>query len=200
MTPPGRAHSRRELFLRVRDALRVGPTAVSRAAPAALLRQFLRPPGAAAEARFLALCERCDDCATACPHHTIVPLGPAYGPAAGTPAILPRDVPCHLCQDLPCAAACPTGALTVVAPSDVRMGEASLEADRCWAVMGQPCDYCVKECPVGPEALRLVGRRPEIGEACVGCGKCVHICAATPPALRVEPPQTQSVRARAARA
>jgi len=187
MTPTGQAHSRRQLFLRVRDTFRGDAGAPARSAPPTLRPEFLRPPGAAPEPRFLRLCDRCNDCATACPHHAIVPLSPAYGSASGTPAILPRHVPCHLCNDLPCGAACPTGALTVVPLTEVRMGVARLEPDRCWAVMGQPCDYCVTECPVGPSALGLDGLHPVVGEACVGCGMCVHICTATTPALRIEP-------------
>ena len=67
------------------------------------------------------------------------------------------------------------------------MGTARLEPERCWAVQGQPCDYCIKECPLGEKALRWSNGRPEIVEdVCTGCGMCVHICTATPSALSVE--------------
>jgi ferredoxin-type protein NapG len=150
---------------------------------------FLRPPGAAEETEFVSICESSHKCADACPHDVILPLGPAYGAAEGTPAILPRGDPCRLCDDLPCAAACPSGALKPVPIHQVRMGIARLDPARCWAVMKQPCDYCVKECPLGEIALRWSDDRPEvIEEGCVGCGMCVHICPAIPSALEIVPP------------
>ena len=187
MTRTGQIHSRRELFVRMRDSFR-HRTPAARPVPASVrLPDYIRPPGAALEARFLELCERCDDCATACPHDAIVPLGPAFGDAVGTPAILPRHVPCKLCDDLPCAAACPTNALSVIPVAEVRMGVARLDTSLCWAAMGQPCDYCITECPLGSRAIRLEGMLPVIvEEGCVGCGMCVHICTATTPALRIE--------------
>ncbi len=150
--------------------------------------EALRPPGAIAEQRMIELCERGGACAKACPHDVILPLGVAYGAACGTPAIVPRDGPCRLCSDLPCARACPSGALRPVPVAEVRLGTARLDPDRCWAALGQPCDYCVKECPLGEKALTWKDGRPEvITEACVGCGMCVTICTATPAALRVVP-------------
>lgn len=151
-----------------------------------LLPDYVRPPGAAAEDDLVRLCQRCGKCAEACPYEVILPLGPAYGEAEGTPALLPRDGPCRLCEGLPCAAACPSGALTAVPLTEVRMGTVRLLPDRCWAVRGQPCDYCVKECPPEVGALSWDGGRPVVDEeACVGCGLCVHYCTATPEALRV---------------
>ncbi len=150
---------------------------------------YLRPPGAVADRRLLELCERGGACAEACPHDVILPLGPTHGAAEGTPAILPRDGPCHLCAEVPCARACPSGALRPLAVSEVRMGTARLDPGRCWAALGQPCNYCVKECPLGERALRWRDGRPEVvAEACAGCGMCVAICTATPAALRVVPP------------
>ncbi len=174
--------TRRQLFTFFQDALRnPGPTPSPD-----MLPEFLRPPGALEEDRFLKACTRCDDCAQACPYDVILPLGPAYGTANGTPAILPRDRACRLCEDLPCAQACPSGALRVIPTSQVRMGTARLDESLCWAAMGQPCDYCVGECPV-PGALQLNDGRVQVDEAsCTGCGMCVQICTATPSALNVE--------------
>lgn len=182
------AMDRRELFTRWFNGDGEPPARPPMPDPSALA-DYLRPPGAVSEPELISVCERCHKCGEACPHDVILPLGPAYGAAEGTPAILPRGAPCLLCEDLPCAAACPSGALRPVPLAEVRMGTARLDASRCWAVQGQPCDYCLKECPLGEAALRWNKDRPEIvEEVCNGCGRCVHICTATPTALRVERP------------
>jgi ferredoxin-type protein NapG len=56
------------------------------------------------------------------------------------------------------------------------------------------CDLCVRECPIGESALRLVelaeagqGRfTPEVHRGCVGCGVCEMICPAEPAAIVVD--------------
>ncbi len=168
--------SRREFFNWIwtsRAEAPPGPPAVD----PSRLPPFLRPPGALDEEAFLATCERCLKCRDACPHDVILPLGPAYRIGENTPAILPRGGPCRLCEDLPCAAACPSGALRVIPIAQVRMGTARLEASRCWSVRKQPCDYCVAECPLGERALQWDGDRPRIlRDACAGCGMCAWIC------------------------
>jgi len=149
---------------------------------------FLRPPGARPEDKFLELCERCTDCRDACPYTVILHLGPAYGEAEGTPAILPQDDACRLCADLPCISACPSGALQPVPREEVNMGLARLDPLLCLAVQGEGCDSCVGSCPLGEKALRWAVDRPEILAAgCTGCGMCVEICPARPRALTVDP-------------
>ena len=163
-----------------RAPLRPGP-------PRNLLPEFIRPPGALPEPEFMKSCDPCEKCAEACPYDVILPLGPAYGDKNGTPAILPRGGPCHMCEDMPCAAACPTDALTVIPWNEVKMGLARLSTSRCWAAQGQPCDYCIKECPVGEKALKWNGVHPEVVEpGCTGCGMCTYICPTTPKAITIE--------------
>jgi ferredoxin-type protein NapG len=56
------------------------------------------------------------------------------------------------------------------------------------------CDLCVRECPIGDTALRLVPlgggapgeMTPEVHRGCVGCGVCEMICPAEPAAIAVE--------------
>lgn len=149
---------------------------------------FLRPPGARAEAEFVATCSRGGDCAMACPVSAIVPLGPAYGEAQeGTPAVMPRANACVLCDDLPCIAACPSGALQPVPRAEVDMGLAVVDYDRCYAARGRECDECVAACPVGETALRVHDGAPVVGAACTGCGKCEMVCPADPTAIAVRP-------------
>jgi len=67
------------------------------------------------------------------------------------------------------------------------MGTARLDPSRCWAAKGQPCDYCVKECPLGASALTWREGRPHVvAGACAGCGMCVYICTADPSALSMD--------------
>ena len=148
---------------------------------------YLRPPGACAEAELAGRCQRCGRCREACPHHAIVALGPLAAELEGSPAIVPEAAPCRLCDDLPCAAACPTGTLTRVPATAIRMGVATIAEDRCWAHRGQPCDYCVTACPLEQPAVVLRDDRPVVDPAaCVGCGLCVYYCAGTPRAVRIE--------------
>ena len=155
----------------------------------ARLPPYLRPPGALDEASFVSTCQRCGKCQEACPHDAILPLGSAYGAADGTPAILPADEPCHLCDDLPCAAVCPSGALRLVALAEVDMGTARLLPGHCQAVRGEVCVACLESCPLGERAIEWDGDRPRILDAgCVGCGLCVAACPARPRALEVDGP------------
>src|SRR5213075_1507266 len=86
-------------------------------------KRWFRPPGAASEVAFLAACTRCGDCIDVCPVHAILKM-PANGGglAAGTPYIDPTTRACIACEDMPCANACETGALTAIPWSQVHMG------------------------------------------------------------------------------
>ena len=149
-------------------------------------RPFLRPPGALEEERFIEACTRCTDCLEACPHQAIRRLGPEFGQRAGTPAILPDEVPCMLCEDLPCITACDEGALINTPKRQVKMGTARIDLRHCYQAQGQPCDYCVTRCPLKGEAIDWDERGlPAVDAcACVGCGVCQYLCPA--PALAIE--------------
>ncbi len=186
-----------------------------------------RPPGAVSEPSFLALCDRCDECADACPHAAILKYPGGTGTSAGTPVMRPERRPCHLCDGYPCIAACPTEALrrpetdsrhrivacptgalkqTESSPSGETaelwaLGTVVLDTERCFAYSGPECGACVGWCPRGVEAIRLVGWRPVLEpEACVGCGLCIEACPMTPPAIAIEAvrPETQGWRQEAA--
>ncbi len=58
------------------------------------------------------------------------------------------------------------------------------------------CDICVKECPMGEEAIILdkqnradgsVAYSPKVLDGCVGCGVCVMVCPTEEPSIVVEP-------------
>lgn len=148
-----------------------------------------RPPGAVAEAEFLAACTKCNDCASACPHDAIRPAGARLGEAEGTPVIDAASAPCYSCVDRPCATACAPG---VILPSGQgRMGEARIVDHSCLAVRGVSCSSCVEQCPV-PGAIRLEQGRPRIDpDSCTGCGVCLYVCPAPQKAILLLPLRTR---------
>ena len=151
-------------------------------------RRWFRPPGAADEVAFVAACTRCGDCIDVCPVHAILKT-PANGGglAAGTPYIDPTTRACIACEDMPCAAACETGALTKVPWDTVHMGILELDPQRCITFQGAECGVCARACPIGEKALALDDRgRPVLKpEGCVGCGVCVTACVTIPSSLKL---------------
>lgn len=154
-------------------------------------QRYVRPPGALSEVSFLAACTRCGDCAKACPAGAILHVPPRGGLAAATPYLEPGRIPCLACPDMPCAAACPTEALTVPTTgwTEVRLGRITFHPDRCITFDDQPCDVCVTACPVGPTALAqdADGRPVLKAEGCVGCGTCVRGCITVPSSFTFDP-------------
>lgn len=190
MTIPGdgEALDRRGFLTRgVAHALgRAADALAGRLAPSA----HVRPPGALPEAAFLAACTRCDACAGACPVQAIAPLDGAAGVAAGTPVLDVAVTACAMCPEMPCAAACPTGALAV--PADGWRGTAiariTIDEGRCITWRGVTCGVCVRVCPVGEQALRLDGGgHPRVGDACTGCGSCIAGCVTDPTSIHAHP-------------
>ncbi len=90
----------------------------------------LRPPGAINENAFASACVRCGQCVQACPYDTLKLATLASGLSAGTPYFVARDIPCEMCEDIPCAKVCPSGALDreIESIDDARMGLAVLVA------------------------------------------------------------------------
>jgi len=132
---------------------------------------WLRPPGAVAEALFLERCTLCGDCLKACPYDSIKPE-----PKSGTPVIFPDEMPCFLCEDFPCVDACGTEALLPVAGrAAVAMGVAVVSHRICTA--GQGCHACVSRCPTDALAMDFDTYRLRVhDERCVGCGLCEQTC------------------------
>jgi len=108
------------------------------------------------------------------------------GRPIGTPYLVMRDHPCRMCRDIPCAAACPTGALDVKSVSDAgpeggiqlnvnkaRIGLAVIDRETCVAYWGIQCDACYRACPVIDKAITVepvlnvrTGKHAILGRSC----------------------------------
>jgi len=71
----------------------------------------IRPPGALPETDFSAACIRCGMCVRDCPFNILHLAKPEEPLSTGTPYFVARQLPCEMCEDIPCVKACPTGAL-----------------------------------------------------------------------------------------
>jgi len=169
---------------------------------ASLPAHALRPPGALPEAEFLGACIRCGLCVRDCPYDTLQLAEAGSAVATGTPYFIARNVPCEMCEDIPCIKACPTGALDH-ALTDIdaaRMGLAVVvDQETCIAFQGLRCEVCFNVCPVRGKAISLEMRHnersgkhamfiPEVhSDACTGCGKCEQACVMEQAAIKVLP-------------
>ena len=105
----------------------------------------IRPPGALPEPEFSGACIRCGLCVRDCPYDMLRLAELGESVAMGTPYFIARDKPCEMCEDIPCAAACPTNALSHELDNidDARMGLAVLiDQEECIAFQGLRCEVC----------------------------------------------------------
>lgn len=173
---------------------------------AASSRRPIRPPGSVAEAHFLDLCIRCEQCLKVCPGPVLQPAGLEYGfEALWTPVAVFPHAGCHQNCNL-CTEACPTGAIEPLSLARKRktvMGRALIDTGSCLPHRGeQDCRLCADECdaagyraiemrpiqlPTGPvpegafspEEIEQMGQilAPFVdADACVGCGLCEYRC------------------------
>ena len=169
---------------------------------AALPATALRPPGASAEGDFLGTCIRCGLCVRACPFDTLKLARLNDDVAIGTPYFSAREIPCEMCDDIPCVSACPTGALNpeLTDIDDARMGLAALiDQETCLNFHGLRCEVCYRECPLIDKAITLELRHnsrsgkhsffiPTVhSTACTGCGKCERVCVLPEAAIKILP-------------
>lgn len=175
----------------------------AKAAPLAL-----RPPGAREEGEFIKLCIKCGKCTTFCPYDTLKLAKPEDSAPTGTPYFIPREIPCYMCEDVPCVPVCPTNALDerLLANEqnkmDIRkaqMGVAIVDDKNCVAYWGIQCDACYRACPLIDSAIKLAYKHndrtnkhafllPVVdSDICTGCGMCERACITKKAAIMVLP-------------
>jgi ferredoxin-type protein NapG len=169
---------------------------------ASLPAEALRPPGALTENDFTGACVRCGLCVRDCPYDTLKLARFEHSVPAGTPYFTARDIPCEMCEDIPCVEACPTGALDPAMTNidDARMGVAVVvDQENCLNFLGLRCDVCHRVCPLIDEAITIERQHnarsgkhafmlPTVhAEACTGCGKCEYACVLPEAAIKVLP-------------
>lgn len=182
----------------------------------------LRPPAALKEDDFLSACIKCGLCAEAClnresnkdaetgrPRPATLKMAKAEDDVTiGTPFFKPLDVPCYMCEDIPCVPVCPTGALDLASVSNnsgaldfrmMEMGIAVVDPNSCIAFWGIQCDACYRACPLMDEAIKLdYDRNERTGKhaflkpvinmnVCTGCGLCEKACVTEKPAIFIQP-------------
>lgn len=187
-------------------ALVAGGAAVVARPSLARPAQAIRPPGALPEREFLGACVRCGLCVRDCPPQNLKlstwGSGLAADVAIGTPYFEARDIPCEMCEDIPCVKACPTSALdhALTDITKARMGTAVLiDEENCLNFLGLRCDVCYRVCPVIDEAITLEKQSnprsdrhamliPTVhAEHCTGCGMCEKSCVLEEAAIKVLP-------------
>lgn len=161
----------------------------------------LRPPGALPESEFVSHCIRCGLCVEACPFDALRLARLGEHIPVGTPYYKAREVPCQMCEDIPCVPPCPSGALEPLLVSrktgetivglDItmaKMGVAVIDTDQCIAYWGIQCDACFRACPLMNHAIVIDHSRNDrtgkhaflaprvIGDVCTGCGMCEKAC------------------------
>jgi len=182
----------------------------------------LRPPAALKEDEFLKSCIKCGLCSEACFNRdsnvdketgkqrpaTLKMAKAEDDVTIGTPFFNSRDIPCYMCEDIPCVPVCPTGALDIDSVTDdegeldpdlMDMGLAVVDPNSCIAFWGIQCDACYRACPLLDVAIKLeYGRNERTGKhaflkpvvvmnACTGCGMCEAACVTEKAAIFVLP-------------
>ena len=182
----------------------------------------LRPPGAIPEEDFLAACIKCGLCAEACKNRdtnidketgkpregTLIMAKGGDNLLIGTPFFVPKQVPCYMCEDIPCVPVCPSGALDLDSVSNAKgeldinqakMGLAVVHKESCIAFWGIQCDACYRACPLLDKAITLeyakndrTGKHAYLlpvvhDDVCTGCGLCEKACVTEKPAIFVLP-------------
>ena len=140
---------------------------------------YVRPPGVVSEEDFLSRCNRCQRCVMVCPYSIVQPLSLTKNfLSQNTPIMNFKTGYCDYCNK--CMEVCPTGALTLDAPTSTNLGVAKVIKDVCVAWEWSGCIKCHDVCPVEGAITLDEHNRPVVHEdLCNGCGLCEHECPAS---------------------
>lgn len=155
---------------------------------------LIRPPGALAEAEFLARCLRCGECLQVCIGNALHPaLFQADLDGMFSPVLAPRLGYCEYNCTL-CGQVCPSGAIARLSLEEkhrCKIGHAWFDHDTCLPyAKAIPCMVCEEHCPtpdkairfrqatvLGPDGREVELRQPYVvDELCIGCGICETKC------------------------
>ncbi len=137
--------------------------------------RVVRPPGAVAEANFLAACVKCQRCSEVCPTGVITQGILAENLVGfGTPRLSFGLGYCTFCMR--CAQACPTGALVQQPVQPVAVGVAEVNPANCIAWNWGGCTKCQQVCPQRAVSLDNAARPLVDATRCNGCGQCEFEC------------------------
>ena len=135
-------------------------------------RTPLRPPWAVPATVFTVACDRCGDCARACPEKIIRVAD------GGFPVVDFAVGGCSFCGE--CLSACGGKALRGDLQNDRPWAVVARIGSGCLAYRGVVCRSCGEACDEGAIRYRLrVGGAAEptlIPDSCTGCGYCVMVC------------------------
>jgi len=155
---------------------------------------WIRPPGALQpDQSFRDTCSRCRKCVEVCPAKCIQ-IDTTGARGNGAPFIIPEEMPCVVCDGLQCMHHCPTGALSPIPLTSIKMGTALWNESLCLRTKGdepstnseQECTRCIDTCPLGSAAIDLrEGKVHVIEDGCIGCGVCQYQCPTEPKSIIV---------------
>ncbi len=155
---------------------------------------LIRPPGAVAEAEFLARCVRCGECMKVCIGNALHASWLEAGwEGIFTPRLIGRLGYCEYNCTL-CGQVCPTAAIRRLdqpTKQAVVIGRAHVDKNRCLPyAAGISCIVCEEHCPTPDKAIKfrevmvmnakgetLSVRQPFVDDSlCIGCGICENKC------------------------
>lgn len=133
-----------------------------------------RPPWSSPESDFLAICDQCGDCLSAC-ETGILERGDG-----GYPQVNFHNGECSFCAA--CVNSCQTGALAQHHSNVPWQLHAIFDTENCLASRGVMClvcgEHCITQAIHFPRTTFAIGT-PILNQAtCTGCGACVATCPA----------------------
>lgn len=174
---------------------------------------FIRPPGAVREQKFIEECTRCGQCMQACPTGFIQPAFTEAGLEGLWTPIVKAEAGYCLYECKTCTEVCPAEVLQKISLEEkkvFKIGTAVIDKNYCYTYAdGINCTVCYDKCPAKIKAIKLRevkiinyhGRTAKVRQVyvnpdlCTGCGICEYICPRTDtPGIHITPEDEQRER------